>query len=315
MTQVLELEYEDGHEGILRMPRAVMSSDGEIHQDVTLFTREIALLQWLKANVASLPIPRLLVVVHSSDVEPYSFSVMEKLQGDCLMNVFGDLPFDVKVSQCRLIFFIQRLLFTQESIVRNTAGFMLQLNALDVPQQIGTTVTHHDAVELVPLEFLALKFYPSRVFDTLEELIHSLLLAKRESERIGSDDASRARAYKVLDRLAAKLPSIFKRLSSSIYRRCILSHDDLNETNVLVESDGRISVVDWEFHSVRPVVLAAQYPRWLRYGGVEDPGFGLGEKWWVSSPDDAARLRGIYAEVSAFCYITYRCLIDVLLRP
>lgn len=102
---MLEIEYDDGHEDILRMPNAVTSPEGETTQDLTLFNREIGLLRWLEANVASLPIPRLLAVIHSSDSEPYSFTVMEKLQGDCLMNVHGDLPFDVKVSRCRFKLF------------------------------------------------------------------------------------------------------------------------------------------------------------------------------------------------------------------
>lgn len=199
--------------------------------------------------------------------------------------------------------------------MRDTASFMLQLNGLDVPQRIGTTIIRKDAVDVVPLVFLALDFRPGRVFDTLEDFIHSLVRAKRESERIGSDVASRARANKVLDRLDAKLPSILERLSSSIYRRCILSHDDMNETNVLVDGDGCVSVVDWELHSVRPVVLAAQYPLWLRYDSIYDPRFGLGEKWWVASPEDAASLRGIYAEVSSFYYMADGCLMNMPLRP
>ncbi|KAI1791882.1 hypothetical protein LXA43DRAFT_382885 [Ganoderma leucocontextum] len=241
---VLEVEYEDGQEDILRMPKAAaFGSNGEITQDLALFTREVGLLQWLKANVASLPVPRVLAVLRHSDSEPYTFALIEKMPGDCLMNVFGELPFDIK-----------------ESIVRNTASFMLELNNLVVPQRIGTTLIRDDIVDLVPLVSLALGLRPSCVFDTLEEYMHSLVQAKRDSDRISSDDPSRARANEVLDRLVTKLPSIFQRLSPSIYRRCTLSHDDLNETNVLVGSDGRIAVVDWEFHSVRPVVLAAQYP-------------------------------------------------------
>ncbi len=203
--------------------------------------------------------------------------------------------------------------------MRNTASFMLQLNSLAVPQRIGTTVIRDDAVDVVPLEFRALGFNPGCVFDTLEAFIHSLVLAKRESDRIGSDGASRTRAHEVLDRLVARLPSIFQRLSSesasvSVYRRCILSHDDLNESNVLVDDGGRISVVDWEFHSVRPVVLAAEYPCYLRHDGVYDPRFGLGEKWWVASPDDAAKLRAVYAEVGVRGFFDGRWTVDCRIR-
>ncbi|PIL24597.1 hypothetical protein GSI_12481 [Ganoderma sinense ZZ0214-1] len=117
---------------------------------------------------------------------------MEKLSGNCLMNIFGDLSFDAKGSI--------------------------------------------DGVGLVPLEFLVSQFSSALVFYTLEELVHSLVLAKRESARIGSGEASRTRANEILDRLAATLPSIFECLSSLVHRRCILSHDDLDEINVLVGS-------------------------------------------------------------------------------
>ncbi|KAI1791881.1 hypothetical protein LXA43DRAFT_382845 [Ganoderma leucocontextum] len=278
---VLEVEYDDGHQDILRMPEAASNSNGEIVQDLSLFIGEVALLQWLEVNVTALPIPRVLTVVHHSDGEPYTFAVIEKMPGDCLLNVFGGAPFDIK-----------------ESIVRNTASFMLELNSLVLPQRIGTTLIRDGVIDLVPLMHVIPGFNSARVFNTLEEYMHSLMQAKRESDRIGSDDVSRARANEVLDRLAEKLPSLLQRLSSSIYRRCILSHDDLNETNVLVNSDGDITgIIDWEYHSARPVVLAAQYPCYLRYDGVYDPRFGLGEKWWVASPEDAARLRAIYDEV------------------
>ncbi len=106
-AQVLQVEYDDGHEDILRMPEAVTSSNGETTQDLTLFTREVGLLQWLKASIASLPVPRVLAVVNPSDSQPYTFAVMEKLPGNCLMNVFGDLPFDIKVLTINPCSFIQ----------------------------------------------------------------------------------------------------------------------------------------------------------------------------------------------------------------
>ena len=94
---MLEIEYNDGHHDILRMPEAISDSRGEITQDLSLFTGEIALLQWLEVNAVALPIPRVLTVVHHSNDEPYAFAVMEKTTGDCLLNLFGDAPFEIKV--------------------------------------------------------------------------------------------------------------------------------------------------------------------------------------------------------------------------
>ncbi len=184
---------------------------------------------------------------------------------------------------------------------------MLELNNLTVPQRIGTTNIRSNVIDLIPLVAIVPSFNSARVFDTLEQYMQSLVQAKRESDRIGSDDDSQARANEVLDRLTEKLPSIMERVSSSVYRRCILSHEDLNETNVLVNSDGDVTgIIDWEYHSTRPVVLAAQYPYYLRYDGVCDPRFALGEgeRWWVCSPEDAAKLRAIYAEVSVRSPVT-----------
>ena len=95
---MLELGYKDGHKSILRMPVAVQNSNGESIQDLSLFTGEIALLQWLEAHDVALPIPRIQTIVYQSDSEPYSFSVIEKLPGDCVLNAFGGAPFDIKVS-------------------------------------------------------------------------------------------------------------------------------------------------------------------------------------------------------------------------
>ncbi|PIL24598.1 hypothetical protein GSI_12482 [Ganoderma sinense ZZ0214-1] len=255
---VLEVEYSDGHQAIVRMPTATSNSDGDIVQDLSWFTREVALLQWLEANEVAIPVPRVLATVHGSESEPYTFSVIEKMSGDCILNVFGALSFDIK-----------------ESIIRNMANFMLRLNSVDVPQQIGSTAVRGNALDLVPLVPISLTITYPRVFDTLEEYMLYLVQLKRESDSVGSDDDCLTRANGVLDRLLEMLPALLQRLSSTVYRRCVLNHDDLNEANVLVNSDGDITgVIDWEYQSVRPVVLAAQYPCYLRYDGIyHDPRF------------------------------------------
>ena len=184
--------------------------------------------------------------------------------------------------------------------MRDAADMLHSLSKLDMPQQIGTTMIHGNVVHIVPLVSIIPDFTFSRVFESLEEYMFALVELKRKSDRVGTDALSKASANKVLDHLAAKLPAIFRRLASPNYRRCVLSHDDLNETNILLDNHGRITgIVDWEYHSVRPIVLAAQYPCWLRYDGIYDPRFAVAEKWWTASPEDAARLRGVFAQVSS----------------
>ena len=175
---------------------------------------------------------------------------------------------------------------------------MWELAALEVPQRIGTTFIHDGAIDTIPLIVPEPDIIPERVFDTLEDYIYALVDVLRNSPRIGSDTNSRADANTVLNRLVNELPAIFLGLSRPMHRRCILSHDDLRETNVLVDERGQVrGVIDWEYHSTKPMVLAARYPVWLRYDGIYDPRFAFEDWWWVTSADDAAKLRELFSEV------------------
>ena len=92
---MLEVELEDGRREIVRAP---------IHQDPSttwspnMLESEVALLGWLSERT-TLPVPRLRCVVRPSMSEPWTFAVMEKLPGDCLMNTFGDLSLSTKASR------------------------------------------------------------------------------------------------------------------------------------------------------------------------------------------------------------------------
>ncbi|TFK86473.1 kinase-like protein [Polyporus arcularius HHB13444] len=273
---VLEIELEDGRREIVRAP--VQGQElSAWSQD--MFESEVALLSWLSERT-SLPVPRIRCVVRRSECEPQTFAVMEKLPGDCLLNVFGDLPFSGK-----------------ESLIRATAEMMLQLHNVEVPQRIGTTLVRDNVVNIIPLLAPRFTASTSRVFDTLEEYIDALIEGRRASNLIDIEDADRSSANAVLDRLVEELPPILHRLSAPAYRRCVLSHGDLHGANVLIDHAGRISgLVDWEFHSTRPLVLEAQYPAWIQYDGAYDPRFAQEGMWWFCSPEDAAKLRVVYAE-------------------
>ena len=86
MFQVLEVEMEDSRREIVRAPK----------QGLEMFESEVALLAWLKRR-SLVPVPRLCCVVRQSPTESHTFAVMEKLPGDCLMNVFGGLSYEDKV--------------------------------------------------------------------------------------------------------------------------------------------------------------------------------------------------------------------------
>jgi hypothetical protein len=68
--------------------------------------------------------------------------------------------------------------------------------------------------------------------------------------------------------------------------------------NLMVDSNGRITgVLDWWMHSASPAILAADYPPWLRYDGINDPRFAAPGKLWLETPEESTRLRAIYQEV------------------
>ena len=148
----------------------------------------------------------------------------------------------------------------QEAIVRDIADAMLELSKVVVPQRIGTTAITDELVAVVTLVPINEDIAPRKVFDTLEDYIYHLIESTRVSERVGIDPAARAQANKALDRLVVKLPGIFQRLSGPEYRRCVLSHDDLRETNVLMDHHGLTGR-----HRAFPSLSAA----WLAAADVE----------------------------------------------
>ena len=85
--------------------------------------------------------------------------------------------------------------------------------------------------------------------------------------------------------------------------RGVPSHQDFSAHNVFINGEGLItSIIDWEFHIVKPAVLAADYPAWIRYSGTADPRFvdkmSQFSSFWMASPVDAKRLRQEYDAVS-----------------
>ena len=95
----------------------------------------------------------------------------------------------------------------------------------------------------------------------------------------------------------------FSRVSVSGYDAAFLrgvpSHEDLSGQNVFINREGLITgIIDWEFHMIKPAVLAAAYPSWIRYDGTADPRFvdrkGQFPSFWMASPVDAEKLRQEY---------------------
>lgn len=189
----------------------------------------------------------------------------------------------------------------------------MKLFRLDVPQRIGSIrCTAEGIPEVIPQQTNNPQYAAPQVFDTLEAYIDFLILRQLRCEDIGTDDVSRRRSETTLTRFATELSRILVRLNRPEHRRCVLSHDDLNHTNVLVDEagGGAVSgVIDWEHQSTLPAVLAAQYPPYIRSGDsqisaghsekwIEDSGMLSPEGFSLTSPEDEASLLEFYANVS-----------------
>ena len=154
-------------------------------------------------------------------------------------------------------------------------------------------------MDVVPKVALAPAKSSSGVYDSLEAYVNSQIEMTRRSLE-GQDEVTLTQGMRVLDRIVEMLPSVFSRLSRPAHRRCMLMHDDLSPMNVLMDAEGNVTgVLDWEYQSIMPAVLAVEYPTCIRYDGMHDPKYtkNLEETWWLVGPEDSAKLREVYAEV------------------
>jgi hypothetical protein len=170
---------------------------------------------------------------------------------------------------------------------------------LDVPQKIGTLVPSisSDSADVIP-RIGVQRFRATRVYEDIQQYIAFLFELKKNSPVIGGDDGGHIdELRRHVDGVLAVLPP--KPISPSLFR-CVLAHNDLNEMNILVDESGRITgVVDWEYQTLQPAILAADYPPWLSYDGCCDPRFADPKQtFWLDSPKESERLRDLYLQVS-----------------
>lgn len=92
----------------------------------------------------------------------------------------------------------------------------------------------------------------------------------------------------------------------SICHRIVLAHLDSTLSNILTVRGAITGVIDWEFHGLLPLYLAAQDLPWLQYQGHEDagrfdpvnPATGLGITIWLERRPDAQQYIDAYDKVS-----------------
>ncbi|KAI0633933.1 hypothetical protein C8Q77DRAFT_710875 [Trametes polyzona] len=285
--QVVKVEYSNGQRAVVRTPYLRADDPGlEKNHPIYLakFWREMNLLKWLTSS-SSMPVPGVHAIIDAPRPDLFPCAIIDFVPGTLLLNACGRFPYAIK-----------------EHLMYSFAKISVELFRLEVPQQIGTLEISKDgALNVIPWKTINHGQCATEIFETLEDFIDYLIQRKLNSNAIGSDPTSRARGKQVLALLTSKLQPILSQLNKPSHRRCVLTHDDLNQTNILVDSlSGDITgLIDWEFQSVRPAVLAANYPPCVQYHGLGgDPRLDDEDGvFWTTSPQDATRLRALYAEV------------------
>lgn len=135
---------------------------------------------------------------------------------------------------------------------------------------------------------------PSSPFQTIGEYFQWLLDVKRSSTTIGTTESDINAAHETLRGLESLLSEAILHFDS-VLLRSVPSHEDFHAQNVLINDTGYITgVIDWEFHMIKPAVLVAAYPSWIRYDGSFDPRFvdrnGQFGYFWFCSPNEARQL-------------------------
>ena len=93
------------------------------------------------------------------------------------------------------------------------------------------------------------------------------------------------------------------RTFDATHLRLVPTHEDLNTHNILCDRSGEITgIIDWEFHSIKPAVIATSYPPWTSHSGVhclvetlqQDSRFS---SYFLCSSSEGERLREYYRSV------------------
>lgn len=256
------------------------SSDSNCSQ--RLFESEIGLIHWLSTHSA-VPAPHLLRVLPTSAENPRNAFVTRGMTGEPIQDLYPTLSSLAK-----------------EQLVRSYADFALKLFDIDVPQTIGSISVRSSPAELVVIPRIcrANHAHTSEVFPTLQKYLEYLsTLKKRRAFTLDTADENRFRAQASISQLIAHLRRHLIQLDERCVRLLVLAHDGLGDMNLMVDSSGNITgILDWWMHSTLPAILAADYPPWLRYDGINDPRFASPRKLWLETPEESARLRRIYQD-------------------
>ena len=189
---------------------------------------------------------------------------------------------------------------------------VVEIFRLPVPVGIGSaSFGTADIITVGPVIASSLSQSSSEVFDNIFEYFHFLVTNKRQA--ICSMNAGdKPRAEETLTSLEAKAYSILQGITDPSCLRCVLTHADLHNHNILVASDGRITaVLDWELNLIQPAILGVDYPHWLSDEGPDDPRFADENTWWEASPAERDKIRTQFEEVCERKLPSDNCLIFI----
>jgi hypothetical protein len=225
----------------------------------------------------------------ASLVTPYM--VTDKCEGSLMIDAFGILPFEAKISN-----------------IRSYARIALDFFRINAPDGIGSISSFKSTANarsgepiLGPYILPSGLHTPSNVFESIEEYFRWLISVKKTSTALGITKPDLDEAQVTLKQLENLILESVSRYDAELLRG-VPSHQDFSGHNVFINGEGLItSVIDWEFHMVKPAVLAADYPAWIRYNGTADPRFvdktSQFSSYWMAGPLDAKRLRQEYDAV------------------
>ncbi|KAF8809285.1 hypothetical protein BYT27DRAFT_7187970 [Phlegmacium glaucopus] len=287
MNIVLDTTLDDGTSIIVRKRLIYISDPISESWSLKRFENEIQLLRWLREH-SNIPVASILTVGPD-------FSIQEKMPGSTVGKQWHFFSSTAK-----------------DHFMSAYTSTVLEIFRLPVPQRIGSA--SFDAAGVMSVGSL-IAANPTKSssnnFDNIFEYFDFLITVKRQVVHFMKPE-DQPRAEDSLSFVEAKTLSLLGGITDPLLLRCVLTHADLHNHNILATNDGSITaVLDWEINRIQPAILGAEYPLWLANKGPDDPRFASDNTWWEDSPAERQRICTQFEEMvqkrdSQF----YKCLIE-----